>query len=434
MTRLTCRFGLLLAASVLLAAGCSEPESPPADSGTSGGGAVDKTPDEGSTPPAGGSDARPKVPGTPEAAIMALAQGFKENKPQAFWEFLPGSYQNDVNGLVHDFAERMDADLWNRTFKIVQRIVKILETKKEFILENPMLKQNERVDVEGIAANWDAMAGLLSTLVNSEVSDLDKLKEIEIGAFLAQTGGSMMDQLSALSAMTPDDRLATFKQDLSVLKANVVKSEGDTATVKLEMAGELAKTKEVELVRVEGKWIHKTMADEWDASIAKARENLAKITPESLAKKKEQTLKQLDGFDQFLGKLEEAKTAEEFNMALMPMTAMIMALNNMGGIMPDLEATGSDTVTIVIQTEIDDKTDEALADTLLALTDNPDLGLALSDVAEGKTKFEVSPVKDVDAFAKKIDFGKVVRIDAEKRQITVELKKSENEPPKKKPE
>ena len=165
-----------------------------------------------------------------------------------------------------------------------------------------------------------------------------------------------------------------------------------------------------------------------------AKMGIAKITPESLAKKKEQTLKQLDGFDQFLGKLEEAKTAEEFNMALMPMTAMIMALNNMGGKMPDLEATGSDTVTIVIQTEIDDKTDEALADTLIALTDNPDLGLALSDVAEGKTKFEVSPVKDVDAFAKKIDFGKVVRIDAEKRQITVELKKSENEPPKKKPE
>ncbi len=437
MTRLTCRFGLLLTASVLSVTGCAKPESSPAGSGKTPDRAAtaNEAPENGAKPAVDGSNRPAKVPETPDAAILAVVEGLKENKPQALWEFLPSGYQRDVNDLVHDFARRMDADLWNRGFKIARRIVKILETKRRFILESPLWKQSERVAVDEVAADLDAAAGLLGTLASSDMSDLEKLKEIDVGDFLAETGGSMMSQLSKLSAVTPGDPLSTtFQKNLSVSKTSVLRSGGDRsaaagrATVKLEFAGEPAKTEEVEFVRIEGKWIPKRLADQWNASIEAAKQSLAKITPESLAQNKEQVLKQLDGVEQFLDSLEGTKTASEFNLVLQGTMAPLMVLLRSRGLAggPAALSPSTDTVTIVMQTQLDDKTDETLAEELLTLTDDPDLGLALSDIAEGRTKFEVSPVKDVNAFAKKIDFGKVVRIDTAKRLIRVKLKKRED--------
>ena len=42
--------------------------------------------------------------GSPDAAVMAVVNGIKANHPEAIWNFLPASYQADINQLVQQFA------------------------------------------------------------------------------------------------------------------------------------------------------------------------------------------------------------------------------------------------------------------------------------------------------------------------------------------
>ena len=62
---------------------------------------------------------------------------------------------------------------------ILRKAVAILKTKKEIILGNRLVEHN--TNVRKVSANWDKMVNLLDTIVNSELSDLQRLKKIDVG-------------------------------------------------------------------------------------------------------------------------------------------------------------------------------------------------------------------------------------------------------------
>jgi hypothetical protein len=86
------RAPVLLLALALALSGCGH-DSAPSDSGAS---------------PAGGkaaAEAAPSLdPDTPDGAIRLVIAGMQEKRPEALWNFLPASYQKDLNDLVHHFA------------------------------------------------------------------------------------------------------------------------------------------------------------------------------------------------------------------------------------------------------------------------------------------------------------------------------------------
>src|SRR5437763_1628913 len=43
---------------------------------------------------------------TPEGAMRALLDGWGKDNPEALWDALPASYQQDINDLVHLAAQR----------------------------------------------------------------------------------------------------------------------------------------------------------------------------------------------------------------------------------------------------------------------------------------------------------------------------------------
>ena len=72
----------------------------------------------------GGDDATavPEPAATADDAVERIAQGLADNRPVVLWHALPESYQRDVTALVHETAEKMDAELWNKTFSVVQKL------------------------------------------------------------------------------------------------------------------------------------------------------------------------------------------------------------------------------------------------------------------------------------------------------------------------
>ena len=65
----------------------------------------------------------------------------------------------------------------------------------------------------------------------------------------------------------------------------------------------------------------------------------------------------------------------------------------------------------------------------MAATDVPERGLAVPRKEDsGELRIAVSPVGDVQAFAERIDFARVVSVDEETRTVVVELRSEEGAP------
>ncbi|HAH49634.1 MAG TPA: hypothetical protein DCM07_33315 [Planctomycetaceae bacterium] len=375
----------------------------------------------------------------PDESILAMLNGVNNQQMEAVWNFLPASYQQDVNGIAHEFASKMDPEMYNGTFETGQRLAKLLKDKKEYILKNQMI-QGLPVPPEKMDEFWDPTTNIISALVNSDLSSLDKLKSFDGGKFLSTTGNQLAKSVMALSSLVPQkEGEPSFSEKLKQTKVTVVKTEGDTATIKIEAPGE--EPKEEEMVKVEGKWIPKNLADNWDTKMADVRKKLADLTPEQVTAQKEQTLAGIKQVNETLAKLENAKSEEEFNKTLSPILApvamlapmMMMQLGQqpmMGGPGPGGPSLGENKpadpnqiVTIVIEKKLSNaEQDPIIEQILLSVDDSEQVNIV--PMAEGETTiFKISPVTDVEAFAKKIKFGKPAKVDAKKRSITVELEK-----------
>jgi hypothetical protein len=270
----------------------------------------------------GCGEPQPTVPDTPDGTVTAVAGALGEGKPQVLWTAMPASYQKDVEGLIRTFAEKMDAEIYDKGFGLLKKLVTVLQEKRDFILDNPNIAKGP-VDVEKARAKWDSLVSALDALVNSDVSSLESLKTLDVGKFLRTTGSTMMQSAADMSTATPDDKYNTeFASKMKGVKAEVVSTEGDTATVKITVPGE--DPKETEMVRVEGKWVPKDLADEWDKRIAEAKAGLAEMSKEKMAEAKPQIMMMLGAAEPMLDQLLKAENQEQFNQAIGQTMGMVM--------------------------------------------------------------------------------------------------------------
>src|SRR5437762_3509180 len=165
---------LFLVATCALAGGCGKDDQPAA----AGTGA------------AGGAPAKRARADTADAAVLAVVEGLKQNHPEAFWDFLPASYQQDLNDLVHLFAEQMDADLWNESVGVLRKLARVLKSKKEFLV--PARTQSGQPAAGPSSAELATIGELIETLLASDLADLEKLKQADGRKFLESTGGKLL--------------------------------------------------------------------------------------------------------------------------------------------------------------------------------------------------------------------------------------------------
>ena len=255
-----------------------------------------------STPSALGQD-------TLEATVKTVMSELKENRPQVLWQVLPGSYQADISGLVQEFANQMQESLWDDIFATFSKVVRVLDEKKLFLLDYPMVSAQLSKSPNGEAA-YDGMVALLETLISSDLFSLDQLRSFDGYRFLSTTGSQIMGQMSHLEALAPEETENLNK--LRTMSVMLIWSEGDRAWVLVEIPDE--EPQEVEFILVEGKWILAAMAEAWDTKIAEAREqlNLVAVYPQQMVQFRS-VLAILDGG---LESLLAAETSEQFQASL----------------------------------------------------------------------------------------------------------------------
>lgn len=372
---------------------------------------------EGGAAPVGELAAKSAPTDDPAAAVMAALEGVKSGRLQQSYDFFPASYQKDVDALVNQFAGKMDPEIWQQSFAVLNKAVQVLKTKKELILEGPMFAgPNAGPQGEIARQNWDGAVTFLETLVGSDLADLEKLKALESRMFLEQTGNKLLTQALSLGAAAGQNPLETLK-DVSV---TVVSRDGDKAVVKMVSPQE-PEAQEVEFVKVEGKWLPQSLVDGWKDQIDQARAQIDQIKPEELAAAKPQALGQLKSVDATLDKLLAAKTADEITAAATPLIFQAMMMGQMFN--TQAPASSPQPVTIRVVGELSDSQASELAEKLRDLSDDPlNAETTVLPPENGHTMIELSGVKGVSAFADRLEFASVKAIDPSQRVIEIELK------------
>ena len=84
------------------------------------------------------------------SAVQAVSTALGNNQPQILWEAMPASYRTDITEITHEFATKMDPELYNQLLAFAQKAVAVLLDKKEFILGSSMvqLKDEDLADIE----------------------------------------------------------------------------------------------------------------------------------------------------------------------------------------------------------------------------------------------------------------------------------------------
>lgn len=255
-----------------------------------------------------------EIPDSPDGTVRAVTAAVADRHPEVLWQALPPRYQKDITELTHTFAGRMDPAVWNAAFGLGRKTVGILRDKKALFLSSSML-QAAGDDRRRIESGWDSVVSVLDSFFSSDVTRLETLKTIDWERYLSTTGRQLMSQAAEVSKARGDNAYEReFASKLQQTKVELVARDGNQATVRMSAPDE--EPEELQLTRVEGRWVPSEMAADWNVKVAAAKEKLATITDEELAQGSAQAMVVIGMADAMLTQLATVESAAELDQAL----------------------------------------------------------------------------------------------------------------------
>jgi hypothetical protein len=257
----------------------------------------------------------PANPSTPDGTVTFFAEAMQNDQLDLVWKSLvPESYKSDIAEITTTFAEKIDPAVYDQGFSIVMRAIEVLDDRKEIILASETFKSTGG-DADEIRTSLSNTQALTETLKTSKIATLEGLGSVDWEQFLATTGNQLLQHAKAIEAEEGDNPL----NDLDSLEVETISASEDRATVRISSANH--EPEDVEMARVEGRWIPAELADEWDKSVDEARQGLAEMTPETMAAQKTQIMMFFGMATGLIDQIASLQTPEEFDAAIGPMLA-----------------------------------------------------------------------------------------------------------------
>ena len=413
---------MLMVLGVLV--GCQQsPQSDSGAKGTGGGAETASVPKE--TSPAPSNSSEPAA--TPDAAVQQVLQGIERKELKALWDFLPGSYQRDLQSLVRQTGDKMDPEVWDRLMEVVRHSARMMKSKEKW-LQTPAANEPPRTGAVAQLGPVDyaQLAGLLNLLADSELGRAETLKSIDLGAWTGKVGRPLLEQVSVFARRMPADPLARTLTGLQDLKFRSRDVKGDSAVVEIVVPNE--PVVEVPYVKVDGKWIPVDLANGWIEGMGQAQARLAVVlAPDNLAALKPQLMTGLNVLDEWLQRLEESPNKESFDFAwaqgLQNVMTVASALqpdlprDDMAGDVDPTAETAVPVVKVVVQGELTFDQQDEILEKLAELADDGTGSFREISATKRDVTFLLGPVADVEAFARKMDLLDVSKVDPAGRMI-----------------
>ena len=378
---------------------------------------------------------RPDPGAEAQAAVKKMIADLKQGRPSAIWDFLPPDYQADLNALLHQFADQMDAELWNDSIALFRKLARVLKAQKQYLGSAPTpggvgRPRDDTPAAAGIS-DWGRFADVLEALASSDLSNLDRLKKADGGELLVTVGGKLIEQLQSLSKLSPSDEFRLNLNQLGELHVETAEVvDGDPV---LNFQDDAGNSMRVIFSKHRGKWIPLELEADWLDRMGNARAWLAaKFNREAIAEQKPRLTALIRSVDRALDKMESAKTAAEFTSAGQQTTFALIAL--FAGISPpppveEPESASNDAkpiesrelATVIVTGMLTDAIVDGLRTKLMDATDAPDRAAGEFTGDDENCTFRIGPVADVSEFAKRLEFLSVTQVKPETRTIFAKL-------------
>jgi hypothetical protein len=257
----------------------------------------------------GGSADRLEIPDSPDGTVRVILQGLAQHRPEVLWRAMPEAYQLDVQRLSVEFADSVDPALFERMVAVTRKGVLVLQSKKELVLSSEAIRQSS-ADVEQLDALWEGYVHLLDTILASDLSRLDGIRNLDVDAFLESTGSSLMAQLSLLTGPGQGtDTPAALLADLEASEVMLIDGEGDRATVRITPPKR--SPIDVTMVRVDGRWVPVELASQWSETVAAIETRIGALKGDQAAEIKMRALFALGMAEGLIDQLAEVDTPQD---------------------------------------------------------------------------------------------------------------------------
>jgi hypothetical protein len=240
--------------------------------------------------------------------MKTMVDGLKASQPVVVWDLLPDDSQSSVNATIASALATIDAEVWDKTVANLKKLVTLLETKKQFILESPIWKMGQLPKLNVVKPAYDPAVKLLKTILDSDLVDRQKMSHFDGHALLAGSGAKVMADLRALTKTLKPDPLAFF----DTAKVTVKKTTERSAKVTIAGVRPDGKPIDFNIGIVDGRWGSSQLGlvANFGATIVSAQCN--RFRPYELVEWKGDFMKDMDRLGSLLDKLQAAKTSDDF--------------------------------------------------------------------------------------------------------------------------
>ena len=277
--------------------------------------------------------------GSPEVAIQSILYAMGNQQGSMLWAAMPKSYQNDVNEMVHLAGNQVDAEIYDKAFSTIRRLVTIADQQKAFILNTAVMGEpmpaDEKVKIE---AAWPSLVSLISTITKSPISSAQGLQSFDGQTFFSETVSTLLGDIEAIAALNPEE-LEISLRDLTETKVALVEKTDSTARLQINFPG--GESEEESFAKVDNRWVPQQLSLDWADSVARSRAQLEAIDRDAMAEQKPQLMNIFVMIDAVLSQLEAAETQAQFDQAvkgaMMPLMG-IMMMGQSGSAAPEIPA------------------------------------------------------------------------------------------------
>ena len=265
----------------------------------------------------------------PAETVTHVSSSVANGDAKAAWNSLPKSWRGEINGIAHMIGEKMPTTMWDDSFALVGRLGKVFEDKNKIFTE--MMAANLPADMkkEDVESSIASIGQLLSIIAKSDISKVESLKKVDLGKVAEASGNEILKLIMSNKLVNQaiskesEGKAKSLKEAMNSIKAELISETGNSAKIKVTDPD--GKVEEVEMVKVEDKWIAKKMADEFNENLTKFKDELTK----SLAKIPEQQMTvgmAIGMIGGVVSTLESANTVEDIQKAFagLPMNPMAM--------------------------------------------------------------------------------------------------------------
>jgi hypothetical protein len=347
---------------------------------------------------------------------------------------MPKAFQHEINGLVREFARKMDPALWEQSFATWEKLARLLAEKKSFLLSHPELATLNPEQKQRLERHWDGLVELLMILVQSELSNLKQLETFEMGRFLEQTGGTWLRALAELSESLGQNSVSGM---LSGLTPKTLKIDGDKATMAWMTDESTEPVSRFSMIQVEGRWVPAGWVSAWE-QVRNWRGTLRQMPAEAFKMESAEKLQTLVKAERTIDKLRATKTPEEFHQLLSqelgePMVLELASLvRTLSGATPADDGTPPITeipaaaaeggfVTLIVQGATNAEDEDRIFEELEAAIPG-DVDVQFEKTRAG-LKVTVGPVSDLELLAKRLSLGTITKKDEQGRILEIDMKR-----------